>query len=292
MSIDTVGVVGAGVMGVGVAESLARGGFDVVLIDVSDDALARARRQLAANVRFHTLLRAGGTTQPSRRLLDRITCSTDYDTLGRADFVVENVTENIAVKRQVYASLDRICPAHCIFAVNTSAIPITKVGGWTSRPDRVVGMHFMNPVPMKPLVEVIRGYHTSEATLDGARELLRRMGKDCVVVNDSPGFVSNRVLMLTVNEAAYLVHEGVASVEDVDRIFRECFQHKMGPLETADLIGVDTILFSIEVLYESLSDSKYRPCPLLRKMVDAGLHGRKNGKGFYTYEPAAAAVAV
>jgi 3-hydroxybutyryl-CoA dehydrogenase len=290
MSVAAVGVVGAGVMGVGVAESLARAGFAVVLIDVSDEALARARRQLAANARFHRLFRAGGTdAQPVRGLMDRIECSTDYAALGRADFVIENVTEKFEIKRQVYASLDRICPAHCIFGVNTSAIPITRIGGCTARPDRVVGMHFMNPVPMKPLVEVIRGYHTSDATLDGARALLRRMGKDCVVVNDAPGFVSNRVLMLTVNEAAFLVHEGVASVEDVDRIFRECFQHRMGPLETADLIGLDTILYSIEALYESLSDSKYRPCPLLRKMVDAGLHGRKNGKGFYDYEPAAAA---
>jgi len=148
----------------------------------------------------------------------------------------------------------------------------------------VLGMHFMNPVPMKPMVEVIRGYHTTEATLDTARALLASMGKECVVVNDMPGFVSNRVLMLTVNEAVYLVQDQVATAEEIDKIFKSCFGHKMGPLETADLIGLDTILYSIEVLYESFNDSKYRPCPLLKKMVDAGLYGRKNGRGFYTYQ--------
>ena len=171
-----------------------------------------------------------------------------------------------------------------MFAANTSAIPITRIASLTRRPARVIGMHFMNPVPLKPVVEVIRGYYTADETVALAQGLLAGMGKEGVVVNDSPGFVSNRVLMLTINEAIFLLHEGVAAAEDVDKIFKGCFGHKMGPLETADLIGLDTILLSIEVLYESFNDSKYRPCPLLKKMVDAGLYGQKSGQGFYTYQ--------
>jgi 3-hydroxybutyryl-CoA dehydrogenase len=212
--------------------------------------------------------------------------STDYGSLQDADFVIENVTEKWEVKRPVYAQLDAVCPEHCVLASNTSCIPITRIGSVTQRPDRVIGMHFMNPVPMKPMVEVIRGYHTSPETIETAQALLAGMGKDCVIVNDSPGFVANRVLMLTVNEAIFLVHEGVSDAPDIDQIFKDCFGHKMGPLETADLIGLDTILYSLQVLYESFSDSKYRPCPLLNQMVDAGLHGRKSGQGFYTYAKA------
>lgn len=166
---------------------------------------------------------------------------------------------------------------------NTSAIPITRLASATRRPAQVIGMHFMNPVPRKPLVEVIRGYHTSDSTLALARQLLAAMGKECVVVADSPGFVSNRVLMLTINEAVCLLQERAASAEEIDTIFKTCFGHAMGPLETADLIGLDTVLLSIEVLYESFSDARFRPSPLLRKLVDAGLYGRKSGQGFYTY---------
>ncbi len=210
----------------------------------------------------------------------------DYAQLAAADFVVENVVEKWPIKHDVYQLLDRHCRPECVFAANTSAISITKIGGATGRPDRVVGMHFMNPVPLKPMVEVIRGFHTSEATLARAFEFLTLLDKEGIVVNDMPGFVSNRVLMLTINEAIFLVQDQVAAYDDVDRIFKGCFGHKMGPLETGDLIGLDTILFSLEVLYESYNDDKFRPCPLLRKMVDAGLHGRKSGRGFYTYETA------
>lgn len=283
MATQTVGVVGAGVMGRGVAQNLAHAGFDVVLIDVSETVLDDARRSVREGLRFQLLF------EKNRRLhaddvVERIQFSCDYHTLRHADFVVENVTEHWPTKRAVYAEIDRACPEATIFGVNTSTIPITRVAAATGRADRVIGIHFMNPVPMKPTVEVIRGYHTSEPTVEATRELLQRMGKQCVVVSDSPGFVSNRVLMLTINEASYLVHERVATAQDVDRIFRECFSHKMGPLETADLIGLDTILYSIESLYNEFGDTKYRPCPLLRKMVDAGLHGRKNGKGFYDYD--------
>ena len=215
---------------------------------------------------------------------DLIEATTDYSRLSDVDFVVENITEKWELKKEIYPKLDEICAPGVVFAANTSAISITRLAALTNRPEQVLGMHFMNPVPMKPTVEVIRGWHTSDQTLDTALKLLADMGKEGIVVADAPGFVSNRVLMLTVNEAVHLVAERVATAEEIDRIFKSCFGHKMGPLETADLIGLDTILYSVEVLYESFNDGKYRPCPLLKQMVDAGLHGRKSGQGFYTYQ--------
>ncbi len=282
--IDCVGVIGAGVMGIGVAQNLAQTNHRVVLVDVKDDILEKAQAEIYKNVRFGRLLDKTATPQDPREVLGRIRFTTEYEALHDVNFVVENVVEKWEVKKEVYPLLDAICPPHTVFAANTSAISITRLGGVTRRPDKVLGMHFMNPVPLKPTVEVIRGYHTSAESMSIARQFLEGMGKEGVVVNDSPGFVSNRVLMLTVNEAIYLVQENVASAAEVDQIFKSCFGHKMGPLETADLIGLDTILYSIDVLYESFNDSKYRPCPLLKKMVDAGLHGRKNGQGFYTYQ--------
>jgi 3-hydroxybutyryl-CoA dehydrogenase len=274
-----VGVVGAGVMGTGLAQNLGQCGFEVVLTDLSEEILARAAERIRANVRMGKLLGNGGPGFDP----ELIAYSTDYQRLAEVDFLIENITEKWDLKKEIYPRLDAICRPGVVFAANTSAISITRLAGLTGRPAEVLGMHFMNPVPMKPAVEVIKGWHTSEQTLDTAMELLAGMGKEGIVVADAPGFVSNRVLMLTVNEAMYLVQENVASAEDVDRIFKSCFGHKMGPLETADLIGLDTILYSVEVLYESFNDSKYRPCPLLKQMVDAGLHGRKSGQGFYTY---------
>ncbi len=283
MNISKVGVAGAGVMGVGVAQNLAQTGHQVVLVDIADSVLAQAKAEIRKNLRLYKMLNKDQITESIDAVLARITFTTDYAHFADVDFVIENVVEKWDIKKQVYAQIDPICPAHCVFAANTSAISITRIGGVTQRPDRVIGMHFMNPVPMKPVVEVIRGYHTSAETIQTAQQLLAAMGKEGIVVNDMPGFVSNRVLMLTINEAVFLVQDQVASAEEVDTIFKTCFGHKMGPLETADLIGLDTILYSIEVLYESYNDSKYRPCPLLKKMVDAGLYGRKNGRGFYTY---------
>lgn len=285
MDIRVVGVIGAGVMGVGVAQNLAQTEHQVVLIDVSDAILERAREQIRQQVRFQGLFQKdkGAPKANPAEIMQRITCSTDYQLLQGVDFVIENAPEKWEIKKGIYAQIDAICPQHCIFAANTSAISITRFGSATKRAPQVLGMHFMNPVPLKPVVEVIRGYHTSEETLARARQLLAQMGKEAIVVNDAPGFVSNRILMLTINEAIYVLQDQVASVEDIDRIFKTCFGHKMGPLETADLIGLDTILFSIEVLYESFNDSKYRPCPLLKKMVDAGLYGQKSGRGFYSY---------
>lgn len=284
MNIQVIGVVGAGVMGTGVAQNLVQAGHRVILLDTTMDILRKAREDITNTIRFQRLFNKAGNAQRVDELIERITYTTDYALFKDVDFVIENVTEKWEIKKRVYAQLDEVCPEPCVFAANTSAISITRIASATRHPSQVIGMHFMNPVPMKPMVEVIRGYHTSEATLEIAKGLLATMGKECIVVNDAPGFVSNRVLMLTVNEAIFLVQDQVASIEEVDKIFKTCFGHKMGPLETADLIGLDTVLYSIEVLYESFNDSKYRPCPLLKKMVDAGLYGRKSGQGFYTYK--------
>lgn len=282
-TIATVGVVGAGVMGVGVAQNLAQTGHRAVLLDLSGEILDRARREIERNVRFHGMMSRTKGGPALGEVMERITFTTDYAPFSECDFVVENATEKEAIKKTIYPVLDEVCPPHAVFAANTSCISITRIGGWTGRAEKVLGMHFMNPVPLKPVVETIRGHSTSQDTIDTALQLLKQMGKEGIVVNDYPGFVSNRVLMITINEAAWEVMDGVASAEDVDRIFVTCFGHKMGPLATGDLIGLDTILFSLEVLYESYNDSKFRPCPLLRKMVDAGLHGRKSGKGFFDY---------
>lgn len=283
MQIQSVGVVGAGTMGIGVTQSLIQAGYAVVLLDLSSEILQRAQTAIQENLRFHALFHKQEAQESREKTLGRISLAATYERFSDVDFLIENVTEKWEIKKAVYQQLNRTCPPHCIFAANTSALSITRLASVTDRPSQVLGMHFMNPVPMKPVVEVIRGHHTSDETLDTAREFLASMGKSCIVVNDMPGFVSNRVLMLTLNEAIFLIQDQVASIEEVDTLFKSCFGHKMGPLETADLIGLDTVLYSIEALYESYNDSKYRPCPLLRKMVDAGLYGRKNGQGFYTY---------
>jgi len=270
-------------MGVGVAQDLAQTGHDVLLIDVSDDLLERAERQIARNVRLHHLVRPGAGRQDVDAVMRRIRLTTEYDVLADAEFVVENVTEDWELKSAVYQRLDDICGPLCVFGANTSAIPITRIAAATRRAPLVLGMHFMNPVPLKPAVEVVRGRHTSDETVEAAEALLAQMGKEAIVVQDSPGFVSNRVLMLTINEAVFLVQEMVATAEEVDEIFRRCFGHPMGPLETADLIGLDTIVRTLQVLQASFGDDKYQPCPLLKAMVDEGLLGRKNGRGFHTY---------
>jgi 3-hydroxybutyryl-CoA dehydrogenase len=284
MNIQVVGVVGAGVMGIGVSQNLAQTGYQVILVDISEEILEIAEQEIKKNIRFQTLFNKEKKVGTPDEILKKITFSTNYKLLDSADFVIENVTEKWDIKKEVYAQLDAICPERTVFAANTSAIPITRIASATKRAKNVIGMHFMNPVPMKSMVEVIRGYHTSDETIEIAKSFLAQMGKECIIVNDSPGFVSNRVLMLTINEAIFLLQERVASASDVDKIFKTCFGHKMGPLETADLIGLDTILLSIEVLYESFKDSKYRPCPLLKQMVEAGLYGQKSKQGFYVYQ--------
>ncbi len=284
MKTHTVGVLGAGVMGIGVAQALAQTDHQVILVDKTSDILARAEQLIGQNTRLMRLFDNKKHAASTDAVLSCIRFTTDYEMLADVPIVIENVTEKWDIKKPVYQRIDSICHDACVFAVNTSAISITRIASVTTRAPQVIGMHFMNPVPMKPMVEVIRGYHTSEATINAAQTLVADMGKECIIVNDSPGFVTNRVMMLTINEAIFMVQEHVASVEEVDRLFKQCFGHKMGPLETADLIGLDTILLSIEVLYDSFNDSKYRPCPLLKTMVDADLCGRKSGRGFYTYQ--------
>lgn len=283
MNSQVVGVIGAGVMGIGVAQNLAQTNHHIILLDISDETLERAKQQIKNNLRFQGFFKKSESSPNLQDILNRIKFSTNYQFLQDAEFIIENVTEKWDIKKDVYRQIDDIASEDCVFAANTSAISITRIASVTKRATKVIGTHFMNPVPLKPMVEVIRGYHTSEETIETTKKLLANMGKDCVIVNDMPGFVSNRVLMLTINEAIFLVQDQVASAADVDKIFKTCFGHKMGPLETADLIGLDTILLSIEVLYESYNDSKYRPCPLLKKMVDAGFYGQKKGQGFYTY---------
>ena len=240
-----IGVIGAGVMGSDIAQNLASYSHDVILMDNSENALGNARKKIERALRLGTFYRkdsSGGAA--AANALERIRFVSDYAALSQVDYLIENVTERWEIKKPVYEAIDSICKESCIFAVNTSVIPITRAASVTKRADRVIGIHFMNPVPLKPTVEVIRGYHTSEDTIQRTDEMLRSMGKSYVLVQDSPGFVSNRVLMLTVNEAIFLLMEQVSTAPDIDKLFRECFGHTMGPLETADLIGLDTIYYS------------------------------------------------
>ena len=283
MEIQRVGVVGAGIMGRGVALNLAQTGHHVVLVDVAATILEEARRKIHNDLRLQRLFNKNDDLRSADEVLQRLEFAAGHEALHRVDFVIENVTERWPVKERLYPQLDAVCPPACILAANTSTMPITRLAGLTGRARQVIGMHFMNPVSMIATVEVIRGYHTSDDTVEKAEQLLARMGKKAIVVKDAPGFVTNRVLMVTINEAIYLLHEQIASAADVDQLFKSCFGHKMGPLETADLIGLDTILYSIESLHENFNDSKYRPCPLLKTMVAAGLLGRKSGQGFYRY---------
>ncbi|OME89357.1 MULTISPECIES: 3-hydroxyacyl-CoA dehydrogenase family protein [Paenibacillus] len=281
--IRTVGVVGAGVMGSDVALDLACYGYEVVLKDINEDVLHQAKEKIKTDFRLLKLVKPQAKQLTVEDLLSRITFTTAYDDFARVQFVIENVTEEWELKKAVFTELSEVCALQTTYAVNTSCISITKIGSLMPRPENVIGMHFMNPVPMKELVEVIRGEHTSDETVACGEEFLKSFDKVPVVVNDFPGFVTNRVLMLTINECVWTVQDGVAEPKDVDKIFRLGFGHKMGPLATCDLIGLDTILNSLLVLQDSYKDPKFRPCPLLVKMVDAGYLGKKSGKGFFDY---------
>lgn len=282
MSPGLVGVIGAGTIGRGVAHCFAEAGWDVQLVDISQAQLDGALEQIAGDARMFALYGRRAATDPDH-LLPRIHATTDMAALEAADLIIENVTEDWEVKRPVYERLEATCRQNVIFGVNTSAIPITKIAALTGRPERVIGIHFMNPVPIMDTVEVVRGRLTSDETVAFTRRLMETLGKAAVVVADAPGFVTNRVLMLTINEAICCVQEQVATAVQVDQIFRGCLGCKMGPLETADLIGLDTVLNSITGIRAAFQDDKFRPSPLLQQMVDAGLLGCKSGQGFYAY---------
>ncbi len=281
-AIKTVGVLGAGTMGNGIAHVFAKYGFSVILRDVETRFVERAVETITKNLDRE--IKKGKLAEAEKpKILSRIHGTTDSTELSGADFVVEAVPERPELKLAVLEEVDKLLRPETILASNTSSISITGLAAATSRPDRFVGMHFMNPVPVMALVEVVRGLQTSDATLATTVALCEKLEKKPVTVNDAPGFVSNRVLMPLINEATYCVMEGVASAEAVDAVMKMGMNHPMGPLELADLIGLDVCLDIMEVLYAGFADSKYRPCPLLRKMVSAGWLGRKSGKGFYTY---------
>jgi 3-hydroxybutyryl-CoA dehydrogenase len=254
-----------------------------VVIDLSEDILRHARNEILKNIRFAPLLSKTLPKVTREEAVQRMTFATDLGAIAPCDFVIENVTENWDIKKQVYERLDKMIRPDVCIGANTSCISITQIGSVTGRPAKVVGIHLMNPVHLKPTVEVIRGFHTSDEAIDTLLQLLSSLGKEAIVVEDMPGFVSNRISHLFMNEAAFVLQDQVANAEKIDLIFKKCFGHRMGPLETADLIGLDTVVRSLDVLYESFHDSKYRCCPLLRKLVHAGHLGRKSGQGFYVY---------
>jgi len=281
IGIKTIGIIGAGVMGSGVAQRFAKYGYDVILIDISQDILEKSINSVNRNLMIDNMMNKEKTDV--KKVLSRITTNVDYQALKDADVVIENIPEVIDIKKEVYIKLDEFCKESCCFLVNTSCISITEIASNTHRADKIIGVHFMNPVPMQKFSEVIKGFYTSEETIQRIQQFLISAEIDCTVINDSPGFVSNRLSHIFMNEAANLVLEGVAEPEQVDKIFTEGFHHKMGPLHTADLIGLDTVVNSLKILYDSYQDPKYRCSPLLKKMVDAGLLGRKTGKGFFKY---------
>jgi len=279
---ETLGVVGSGTMGAGIAQVAARAGYDVVIRDVAEEFLARGRAAIDQSLQ-RDVDKDRLSTDEKGAIAARIKTTTDIGALGKAFIVVEAATEDLKIKSDIFRSLDQVTKPDAILASNTSSISITKLGAVTRRPDKVIGMHFMNPVPVMKLVEVIRGAATSDATYESTRALAEKLGKTPLECQDSPGFISNRVLLPMINEAIFALSEGVATRESIDGIMKLGMNHPMGPLALADFIGLDVCLAIMNVLYDGFNDSKYRPCPLLKRYVDAGWLGKKTGRGFYEY---------
>lgn len=281
MDITKIAVIGAGTMGTGIAQVAAATGFDVVLNDVDDSMLERSLTIMGKSL--GKLQEKGRLSEDKDAILARIQATSNLADCSGADFVVEAVFENFDVKKEILIQLDKLLPPEVLLTSNTSSISITRLAALTGRPDKFMGMHFMNPVPLMKLVELIKGMATSQETFDTVKGLAEKMGKVPVEANDYPGFIANRILIPMINEAVYALMEGVGTVEAIDEVMKLGMNHPMGPLALGDLIGLDVVLFIIEVLYDGFKDPKYRPCPLLKKMVDAGYLGRKSGRGFYDY---------
>ena len=283
MTIQKVMVIGAGQMGSGIAQVCAQAGFDVKLNDMKQEFFERGLGVITKNL-SRDVEKGRKTEEEKQAILSRITMSLKLQEAADVDIVIEAAVENMEIKQSIFKQLDEIAPKHAILATNTSSLPITEIGAVTKRPQQVIGMHFMNPVPVMKLVEIIRGLATSDEVYKAVEEMTRKLDKTPVEVNDFPGFVSNRILLPMINEAIYTLYEGVATKEAIDDVMKLGMNHPMGPLTLADFIGLDTCLYIMEILHEGLGDSKYRPCPLLRKYVAAGWLGKKSGRGFYVYE--------
>ncbi len=282
MEIKTLGVIGAGQMGNGIAQVAAMSGMDVVMNDISAEFVQKGLATIA-KILTRSVDKGKITETEKKSTLGRISASTDLKDMVAADFVVEAATENETLKFKIFKELDNICPPETILSTNTSSIPIGRIASQTQRPNKIIGMHFMNPVPVMRLVEIIRGLATSDETFKSTWDLSLKFGKTPAEANDFPGFIANRILLPMINEAVYCLYHGVGKKEDIDTVMKLGMNHPMGPLELADLIGLDTCLAVMETLYNGFNDSKYRPCPLLRKYVEAGWLGRKTGRGFYVY---------
>ncbi len=283
MNIQKVLVIGAGQMGSGIAQVCAQAGFDVKLNDMKDEFFERGLGIITKNL-SRSVEKGRMTEDEKTKVLSRITKSLDLNDASDVDLVIEAAVENMEIKQSIFKRLDEITPKHAILASNTSSLPITEIAAVTNRPEQVIGMHFMNPVPVMKLVEIIRGLATSDEVYTAIEEMTKKLDKVPVEVNDFPGFVSNRILMPMINEAIYTLYEGVATKEAIDDVMKMGMNHPMGPLQLADFIGLDTCLYIMEILHDGFGDSKYRPCPLLRKYVKAGWLGKKTGRGFYVYE--------